>query len=116
MINDTGQRLVVLTEYDAQVLFYVDEGQKFTVRSEKQAKNDKFFNASLLKKVQIKGRFNKVMIDNDKVIELIGDSYGTYFALTKMSKYLVPNYNVLLKNGTKYKCSDLAKEMNITRK
>ncbi len=55
------------------------------------------------------------MFTEKKVRDMLKDNTATYFALNVMRDYLVPNFNVLLKNGKKFKGVDLAEEMGITR-
>ena len=112
MINNTGQKLFVMTEQDGEVLFKVNEGESFNIRSVAQTANDKYYSPN---KIYIKGKFTKVMDRNEEVIEKLGKNYGAYVALHHLVKYLVPNYNVVMKNGKKYKLIDLANAMGISR-
>lgn len=112
MINGTGQKLLIITEQDGEILFKVEKDEIINIRSKLQAKNDKFYSP----KIKInKGRFIKVMFKEEEVVKKFIKSPSTYLALNIMKKYLVTNYNVLTKNGKKYKCVDLAKDMGITR-
>ena len=112
MINNTGQKLFVMTEQDGEVIFKVNEGESFNIRSVAQTANDKYYSPN---KIYIKGKFTKVMDRNEEIIEKLGKNYGAYVALHHLVKYLVPNYNVVMKNGKKYKLIDLANAMGISR-
>ena len=59
MLNDTGQRLFIVTEQDGEVLFKVEKGESVNVRSVAQTKNDKFYSPK--SKINIRGKFIKVM-------------------------------------------------------
>ena len=111
MINNTGQRLIVFTEQDGEVLMKIGENEKLIVRSVAQTENDKTYSP----KKKITGGFKKVMDAEEMVVDLLADSPSTYWALNKMKRYLRINENTLVKDGKKYKVSDLAKDMNITR-
>lgn len=113
MINNTGQRLLVVTEQDGEILFGIKQGESLNVRSVKQTKNDKYFANTI--KVNIKGTFVKVMDKEQQVIEMLKKYPSTYLAINIMKKYLVKEYNVLLKDNKKYKAVDLAKDMEISR-
>lgn len=111
MINQTGQRLYVVTENDGEIIYTINKDEKITVRSAAQAKQDKYYSP----KVQVSGVFVKVMKNEKKLIELLKGSASTYAAVNIMKHYLVSNYNVLLKDGRKYKATDLAEDMGISR-
>lgn len=111
MINNTGQRLHIVTENDGEIIFTINKDEKFTVRSALQTQRDKYYSP----KVQVKGVFIKVMKSEKKLIELLKGSSSTYAAVNIMKHYLVSNYNVLIKDGRKYKATDLAEDMGITR-
>lgn len=113
MVNNTGQRLLVVTEQDGEILFGIKQGESLNVRSVKQTKNDKYFSNTI--KVNIKGTFVKVMDREDEVIEMLKKYPSTYLAINIMKKYLVKEYNVLLKDNKKYKAVDLSRDMGISR-
>ena len=113
MVNNTGQRLLVVTEQDGEILFGIKQGESLNVRSVKQTKNDKYFASTI--KVNIKGTFVKAMDKEKEVIEMLKKYPSTYLAVNIMKRYLVKDYNVLLKDNKKYKAVDLAKDMDISR-
>lgn len=113
MVNNTGQRLLVVTEKDGEILFGIKQGESLNVRSVKQTKNDKYFANTI--KVNIKGTFVKAMDKEQEVIEMLKKYPSTYLAINIMKRYLVKDYNVLLKDNKKYKAVDLAKDMGISR-
>lgn len=113
MINKTGQRLLVVTENDGEILFSIEEGQSINVRSNAQAENDRHYSPKT--KVNLRGRFTKVMESEKSIVDRFVDCPAVYMALSIMRRYIVPNYNVLMKNGKKYKYVDLAEDMRITR-
>lgn len=112
MINNTGQRLLVITEECGEVLFKINQNEKITIRSELQQQNDKIYAQMVNFK---KGRFIKVMIEEKEVVDKLKDFPATYLALNIMKRYIVYNYNVLMKNNKKYKIVDLAEDMGISR-
>ena len=112
MVNNTGQDLIVFSEQDGEVLFKVRQGEGIRVRSEKQIKNDKYYSPQ----VKIKGSFIKVMDKEKDVVKMLLKYPSPYSALNIMKSYLVYNENILLNvDGTKYKGTDLARDMGITR-
>lgn len=113
MVNTTGQRLLVVTEEDGEVLFGIKPGESLNIRTEKQTENDKFFALNI--KVQITGNFIKNMDKERELIDALREYPSTYMALNIMKQYLVKDYNVLLKENKKYKIVDLARDMGITR-
>lgn len=110
-INDTGQKLLIVSEADGEILNIINENEKVIIRRGKQPTADKYYSP----KVKIKGRFIKVMDDERFILDEFIDCPMSYLAINYMKRYLVPNYNVLMKNGKKYKCNDLAEDMKITR-
>lgn len=111
MINDTGQDLYIITEQDGEILFKISGGEKFTIRSVAQTKRDKYYSP----KVKLKGRFIKTMDKEKELTELLLDSPSTYLAINIMKRYIVTNYNVLIKDGLRYGVQDLADDMKISR-
>lgn len=111
MINNTGQRLHIVTENDGEIIFTINKDEKITVRSALQASRDKYYSP----KVKLTGVFIKAMNNEKKLIELLKGNSSTYMAVNIMKHYLVSNYNVLIKDGRKYKATDLAEDMGITR-
>lgn len=111
MVNNTGQKICLITEDDGELLFKVNQGESFTVRSAKQTKRDKYYSP----KVKITGRFIKTMDKEKELVDLLLDSPSTYLAISIMKRYIVTNYNVLVKDGIKYGVQDLAKDMKISR-
>lgn len=114
MINDTGQKLLIVTENDGEILFKVEKGETLNIRSVKQTHNDKYYSPMI--EINKGKRFIKTMIvEENEVIEKLKNLPSVYMALNIMKKYLVKNYNVLLKNDKKYKIVDLAEEMGVSR-
>ena len=111
MVNNTGQRLIVVTEEDGEILFKVNQNESFTIKSEKQLKRDKLF----AQMVSVKGRFIKSMDKEKEIVDLLLDSPSTYMAISIMKRYIITNYNVLIKDGIKYRVQDLANDMKISR-
>ena len=112
MLNNSGQDWLVLSQEDGEHLFTIRKGESVNVRSILQARNDKF----LSKKIRIKGEFIKVMDREKEIAQMLLKYPTTYSALNIMKSSLVYNENVLVnEKGTKYKGTDLAKEMGITR-
>ena len=74
MINNTGQRLIVFTEQDGEVLMKIGENEKLIVRSVAQTENDKTYSP----KKKITGGFKKVMDAEEMVVDLLADSPSTY--------------------------------------
>lgn len=111
MVNNLGQTLLVIGEQDGEILFKVGKNESINIRNKKQTNSDKYYSAN----VKIKGRFVKVMWEEREVVDMLIKYPSTYMALAVMKRYLVTNYNVLLKNGKKYKCSDLAKDLGVSR-
>lgn len=111
MINNTGQRLHIVTENDGEIIFTINKDEKITVRSALQTSRDKYYSP----KVKLTGVFIKAMNNEKKLIELLKGNSSTYMAVNIMKHYLVSNYNVLIKEGRKYKATDLAEDMGITR-
>ena len=89
----------------------IDFKEKITVRSALQTSRDKYYSP----KVKLTGVFIKSMNNEKKLIELLKGNSSTYMAVNIMKHYLVSNYNVLIKDGRKYKATDLAEDMGITR-
>lgn len=114
MINDTGQKLLIVTENDGEILFKVEKGETLNIRSVKQTNSDKYYSPMI--EINKGKRFIKTMVvEESKIIEKLKDFPSVYMALNVMKKYLVKNYNVLLKNDKKYKIVDLAEEMGVSR-
>lgn len=68
------------------------------------------------KKIKLEnGNYITITKSEKKLIELLKGSSSTYAAVNIMKHYLVSNYNVLIKDGRKYKATDLAEDMGITR-
>lgn len=112
MVNDTGEKLYLVGADTGQVLLDIGQGEIINVRSQKQALNDKMFAS----KVKLKsGRFIKVMEKEKEVRKKLVKYPSTYFALSVMKDYIVYGNNLLMKNGKKFRCNDLAKEMEISR-
>lgn len=112
MINKTGQRLLIVTEQDGEVINFVNEGETVNVRTKKQTEQDKFFS----QKVKLTtGRFIKVMEKEKEVINKLVKYPSTYFALSILKCYIQFNTNLIMKDWKKYRCIDLANEMGITR-
>lgn len=111
MVNDLGQKLLVITEQDGEILFEVNENESVNIRSEKQTKNDKYYSPP----IKIKGRFIKTMWNEKEVVDMLIKFPATYLALGVMKRYIVSNYNVLLKDGKKYKGVDLARDLGVSR-
>ena len=111
MIKDTGQDLYLVSSQDGEVIDTISADEKIIIRSKTQAINDKYWSPP----IKIKGRFVKAMEREDDVVNLFIDSPATYLALNKMKKYLQINENTLIKNGRKYRTSDLAEDVNICR-
>ena len=112
MINKTGQRLLVVTEQDGEVINFVNEGETINVRSKKQTEQDKFY----AQKVKLNaGRLITVMEKEKEVIKKLVKYPSTYFALSILKCYIQFNTNLIVKEGKKYRCIDLANEMGITR-
>ncbi|NCD07321.1 MAG: HTH domain-containing protein [Spirochaetia bacterium] len=115
MINDTGQKLLIITENDGEILFSVEKGETLNIRSVRQTNNDKFYSPMI--EINKGKRFIKTMVIEEKnVIKKLKDFPSVYMALNIMKEYLVKNYNVLLKaDGKKYKINDLAEEIGVSR-
>ena len=111
MVNDINQDLLVIGKEDGEILFSIKKGEAFNLRSEKQARNDK----SWSKKIKIKGTFVKTMDIESRFLESCKDDPQLYYAANIMKKYLKPNYNLLVKNGKKFKIQDLAEELGVVR-
>lgn len=112
MVNDTGQRLYVVGSVDGEIFFDVQEGESINVRSIAQTQSDKYFSPQV--KINIKGRFLKVMDKEKELIETLKKYPSTYMAIHIMAKYLSQS-NLIIKNGKKFKQKDLAEELGITR-
>ena len=111
MVKNLSQALLVVGEEDGEVLFKVGKNESISIRNERQTNSDKYYSPSVV----IKGRFIKVMWEEKEVVDMLIAYPSTYLALAVMKRYLVSNCNVLLKNGKKYKCVDLAEDLGITR-
>lgn len=64
---------------------------------------------------RIKGRYIKTMPKEQQIIYMLQQYPATYVALGIIKSYLMPNFNILVKNNKKYKVQDLARDMGITR-
>ena len=65
---DTGQGAVLVDKTTGEVIVDIDDGFNVNVRSPAQIENDKYWSP----KEKIKGRFVKVMVDNeDMVFEML---------------------------------------------
>lgn len=112
MINNTGQELLIITAEDGELIMTVHDNEAVNVRSVKQAENDKYYSPKIKLRV---GRFVKVMDKEKEVLKKLVKYPSTYFALNIMKAYLSFNNNLVVKDGKKYRCIDLAEEMEITR-
>ena len=109
---NTGQGAVLIDKATGEIMVDIDDGCNVNVRSLGQAENDKYWSP----KEKIKGRFVKVMVDNEeRVFEMLKGFPAVYVAFNRMKKYLQINENTVMKDGRKYKTSDLAEEMGVSR-
>lgn len=111
MVNNTGQNLFVVTEEDGEILFKINQNESFSIKSEKQLKKDRLYS----QRVKITGRFIKTMDKEKELVEMLLDSPSTYMAISIMKRYIITNYNVLVKDGIRYRVQDLACDMKISR-
>lgn len=111
MANIVEQDMFLVGKETGEVITEISSGEKVTIRSIKQAENDKEW--SPFKKIT--GRFVKSMENEKEILEMFIDSPATYLALNILKWNLQINSNILMKNGKKYKVVDLAKDMGITR-
>lgn len=109
---DTGQGAVLVDKATGEVMVNINDGFNINIRSPAQVENDKYWSP----RIKIKGRFVKAMIDNeDKVFEMLKELPAVYMAFNRLKKYLQINENTVMKDGHKYKTSDLAEEMGVSR-
>lgn len=109
---DTGQGAVLVDKATGEVIVDIDDGFNVNVRSPAQTENDKYWSPM----IKIKGRFVKVMVDNEeRVFEMLKGFPAVYVAFNRIKKYLQINENTVMKDGRKYKTSDLAEEMGVSR-
>lgn len=113
MRNDSGSRLLVVVEETGETIDIIDKGEGYNVRSAEQVNHDQDFKVK--KFVSIRGKFVKMMEEEQELIDRYLKKPSVYLAYCKMKKYLVPNYNVLLKNGKRYKVADLAEDLQVSR-
>ena len=109
---DTGQGAFLVDKATGEVIVDIDDGFNVNVRSPAQTENDKYWSP----REKIKGRFVKVMVDNEeRVFEMLKGLPAVYMAFNRLKKYLQINENTVMKDGRKYKTSDLAEEMCVRR-
>ena len=70
---------------------------------------------SVENKLWISGDYEPIFTNEQFLIDKYRSKPSVYLAYCKMKKYLVPNYNVLLKNGKRYKVADLAEDLQVSR-
>lgn len=110
-INNTGQRLRVVGEEDGVVYDTIEKGDGFNHRSKAQVENDKHYSQL----IPTKGRFVKLMIAASHVAKVFKDEPSVMLAMIIMTEYISRDQNKILKDGKKYKPSDLARDMGVTR-
>lgn len=64
---------------------------------------------------RVNGRYIKAMPKEQQIIYMLQQYPATYVALGIMKSYLMPNFNILVKNNMKYGATKLAKDMGISR-
>lgn len=110
-INNTGQRLRVVGEEDGVVYDTIEKGDGFNHRSKAQVENDKHYSQL----IPTKGRFVKLMLEASHVAKVFKDEPSVMLAMIIMAEYISRDQNKILKDGKKYKPSDLARDMGVTR-
>ena len=112
MINNFNQNLNIISEKDGECICTIYPNESFNIRSSSQTQNDKHYSPSK----EIKGRFKKIMdLNIDKIVNTLKDNPSALVVLLRMAKYLEYNTNLLVKNGERYSCNDLAEEMGISK-
>lgn len=112
MTNNFGQNLNIISEKDGECICTIHPNESFNIRSLRQTENDKYYSPSK----EIKGRFKKLMdLNIDKIVNSLKEKPAALIVLLKLSKHLEYNTNLLVKNGERYSCNDLAAEMDITK-
>ena len=100
----------VVGKKNGEIITEIDKGMVINVRTNEQAKNDKFYSPDLT----IPKKFVKVMVDEKNIAKMLIGCPTTYVVLGIIKSYLVPNQNYLMKDGKKYKPIDLAREIGIS--
>ena len=114
MINDSGENIALIGSKSGEYFGEIRPGEKINIRSVVQQRRDKWFGGH--KVVSIRGTFKKMISENlDDVLNRLKDSHTAFYALIILCKYLLTDYNLLVKDGRKFKIMDLADEMGIVR-
>ena len=100
----------VVGKKNGEIIADIDKGMVINVRTNEQAKNDRFYSPDLT----IPKKFVKVMVDEKDVAKMLVGNPTTYVVLGIIKSYLIPNQNYLMKDGKKYKPIDLAREIGIS--
>lgn len=105
-----SEDVYLVSKTTGEVVGDINEGESLSVRSVAQVENDKYWS----QQVVITKKFTKMMHDMSGLAVKFTSNPMTLLALIVMAKYLVPNQNVLKKDGKKYKIVDLAKELGVS--
>ena len=100
----------VVDKKNGEIIAEIDKGMVINVRTNEQAKNDKFYSPDFT----IPKKFVKVMVDEKDIAKMLIGNPTTYVVLGIIKSYLVPNQNYLMKDGKKYKPIYLAREIGIS--
>lgn len=111
MSKGVGQDMHLIASATGELIDTIKAEDRFSIRRKGQVENDTYWSPP----IKMQGRFVKAMEREDEIIDMLKDSPAIYLALNKMKKYLQINDNTLMKNGKKYKTSDLAEDLNICR-
>lgn len=106
-----NEDVFLVSKTTGEVVGDIREGESLNVRSVAQVENDKFWS----QQVVISKKFTKTTHDlSENVVRFFKSNPMTFLAFTAMIRFLVPNQNVLMKDGRKYKIVDLAKELGVS--
>lgn len=111
-----------LDEKDLKIIeryLSINKAVPFAVKKEKEPKeefkNIEKFRNKKMPMTRIKDRFIKVMPAEQRFLSEFQKNPATLVALNYLKLYLVPNFNILIKDDKKYSISKLARDMGITR-
>lgn len=110
--NNSETNWLLIAEEDGEVLSEIRFGESISIKSKERTRADEMY----VPTQKLQGRFIKMIKDNqEELVEKLKEFPSVFVALFLMTKYIKYNYNVLLKDGKKYKCIDLANDLGVSR-
>ena len=111
MNKNVGEKLHLIASETGECIDTINAEDRIIIRRKGQVENDAYWSPL----VKLPDKFIKTMEREDDIVDLLKENSAIYLALNKMKKYLQINQNTLMKNGRKYKTSDLADDLKICR-